>query len=228
MSKRNLNSISALPKMALALAAVIAVSGCQGMQGEVDDVYRPPLHYQRYPIEVAKGTVKLDVPVRSGRLTPAQEDAVVRFAQQARSHDAQRVYIRRAGGSVSADVLAGRITEILRRQGIPPAVMSHSTFNGAGPVRISYSRHFATTAECGDWSTNLAATSANEPYANLGCTQQHNIAAMVANPKDLVTPRTATAPDSTRRGQVLKDYREPKNTATPVEDADKVEVSEVK
>lgn len=228
MLKRNLKMMSALPKLALPLAAVVLVTGCRGWHGEVDDVYMPPMHYQRYPIEVAMGSVKLDVPVRSGRLSPAQEDAVVRFAQQARSHNASRVYVRRSSGSVSADVVAGKVTQILARQGISPAAMSHSTFNGAGPVRISYSRHFATTAQCGDWSSNLAATSQNEPYANLGCSQQHNIAAMVANPKDLITPRTSTAPDATRRGQVLTDYRTPKNTATPVEDSDKVEVSDVK
>jgi hypothetical protein len=32
-------------------------------------------------------------------------------------------------------------------------------------------------------------------------------------------PRTATPPDAMRRSQVLTDYRTPRDTATPVDDA---------
>ncbi len=49
---------------------------------------------------------------------------------------------------------------------------------------------------------------------NFGCATQHNIAAVVANPEDFETPRTATPADAMRRYQVFVDYRKPKNTAT--------------
>jgi pilus biogenesis lipoprotein CpaD len=50
-------------------------------------------------------------------------------------------------------------------------------------------------------------TGHNEPYANFGCAQQHNIAALVANPQDLNVPRTSTPPDAMRRSKVISDYR---------------------
>ena len=44
--------------------------------------------------------------------------------------------------------------------------------------------------ECGHWPTNLADDPRNLPYPNLGCAQQHNLAAQIANPADLLGPRT--------------------------------------
>ncbi len=47
----------------------------------------------------------------------------------------------------------------------------------------------ASVDECGDWSRNRASTLDNEMSANHGCAVQSNIAAMVANPNDLVHAR---------------------------------------
>jgi pilus assembly protein CpaD len=59
-------------------------------------------------------------------------------------------------------------------------------------VQISYLRSVAVTKECGDWSTDLANTSSNQPFPNYGCAIQNNIAAMVVNPEDFVVPRPTT------------------------------------
>jgi pilus assembly protein CpaD len=62
------------------------------------------------------------------------------------------------------------------------------------------------TKECGDWSDNLSETSTNQNYTNFGCSQQHNLAAMVANPSDFETPRTETSASATRRAKVFEKY----------------------
>lgn len=72
----------------------------------------------------------------------------------------------------------------------------------------------AVAAECGDWSESLTDTAANEPYPNLGCAQQHNLAALVANPRDLVVPRTETPSDPTRRSEVFIKYRQGTSSTT--------------
>lgn len=215
----------------LAGPAVLAglVAACSAVDLPPSDVYAPTLHYQRYPIDVAKGTVKLDVPAASARLTASQEDAVARFAQQARDNATGYVMVRRPGGNAAAEAAAGRIGQILAAHGIAPQYQVHSTYRGGkgAPVTLAFQRTFATTAECGDWPQDLARTGRNEPYANFGCSQQHNIAALVANPQDIAQPRPETPPDAMRRGQVITDYRTPKNTATPIEEAATVKVSEV-
>ena len=207
-------------------AIALVMAGCSGVNGELDDVYHPATHYEQHPITVTKGTVKMQVPSRSSRMSAAHEDAVIRFAQQAKAHQAGTVYVKRPSGRVSADVVAGRVTQLLASEGISTRVMRHTTYSGHGPVIVSYSRHFASTNECGNWSDNLAVTNENVLPANYGCAGQHNLAALVANPKDLVTPRTSTAPDAQRRSQLFTDYRTPKSTATASEGDDQIKVSD--
>ena len=47
----------------------------------------------------------------------------------------------------------------------------------------------------------------NRNYENFGCASQANLAAMVAEPMDLIGPRQMSPIDAVRRGQVIKDYR---------------------
>ena len=46
----------------------------------------------------------------------------------------------------------------------------------------------------------------NRNYYNFGCATQQNLAAMVANPLDLLYPRGMTPPDATRRVGVVGNY----------------------
>lgn len=191
----------------------LALAGCSGINGEVDDVYHATTHYEQHPITVTKGTVKMKVPSTSSRMTAAHEDAVIRFAQQAKDQDARTVHIKRPAGSVSADVVAGRVTQLIAGEGVKTGSMKHSTYGGHGPVILSYGRHFASTNECGDWSEDLSVTFENTFPPNYGCASQHNLAAMVVNPKDFVQPRKSTPADATRRAGVIDDYRSGNSTA---------------
>jgi len=74
----------------------------------------------------------------------------------------------------------------------------------------------------------MARTGLNDTYPNFGCTQQNNIAALVANPEDFNHPRAVTPSDSMRRMQVFTDYRKPQPTSTPVDKQSQVQVSQVK
>ena len=57
-----------------------------------------------------------------------------------------------------------------------------------------------------DWSTNLAYEPMNLPYPNLGCAQQRNLGVMIANPADLLGPRSETARSGERRDRVWGKY----------------------
>jgi pilus assembly protein CpaD len=208
------------------LALALGLGACsEHLNGEIDDVYSPPLHYQRYPIEVVKGSARIEVPSRSG-LTQAEKASVARFAQQARGANAMRVAVQYpAGGSAQAN----RVAEILEQQGVPAGAIAFSQYGGGkgAPVVASFSRTVAQTAECGDWTANVARTEDNLPMPNFGCAHQQNIAAVIANPNDVVTPRAETPPDAARRQQVMTDYRTPKSPATPVEESQNANISDV-
>lgn len=125
--------LRACRRLGLPLCLVLALAACKNGGAEIEDIYTPTAHYERYPIEV---------------------------------------------------------------------------------VKDEHGRPRAVSAECGDWSKGLADTATNAPYENLGCAQQQNLAALVANPKDFVAPRAETPSDSTRRSEVFVKYRKGESSTT--------------
>jgi pilus assembly protein CpaD len=112
--------------------------------------------------------------------------------------------------------VAGKVADLLASEGIPPRAIVNATYQGGrtAPVVVSFARHFASSPECGDWSQPITETGYNEAYANFGCAQQHNIAALVADPQDIKVPRTSTPPDAMRRSKVIEDYRSASDTSS--------------
>lgn len=189
--------------------ALLALSACQHeMSGAVDDVYMPQMHYETHPIQVAKGTVKLQVPTRSARLTIKEKNAIRQFAHQANETDAVKIHVRRPAGAMVGNAVAAKVAQLLEREGISPHRIKHTSYKASArsPVLMSFTRKFAVTSECGDWNENLSVTSSNQNYKDFGCSGQHNLAAMVANPEDFETPRTSTSASASRRNEIFKKY----------------------
>jgi pilus assembly protein CpaD len=219
MSKHFAHRGSFLLKLALPVTAALALGACSAPNHLVDpyeNTYVSQVHWERYPIEVGKGTMKMEVPTASASLSPTQTETVVRFAQQARRTEASQVVVSRPTGAAHAGAVADRVGHLLAGEGIPPRAIVSTTHRGGrnAPVIVSFARHFASSPECGDWSRPVTETGYNEPYANFGCAQQHNIAALVADPHDLKTPRTSTPPDAMRRSKVISDYRDGKDPSS--------------
>jgi pilus assembly protein CpaD len=92
-------------------------------------------------------------------------------------------------------------------------VSTHDVANGDYKVDVSYISYSASTDSCGDWSENLAFTAENQTPKNFGCAVQHNIAAMVADPRDLLGPREAGPNDATRNQTIMDLYEQGKPSA---------------
>ena len=75
-------------------------------------------------------------------------------------------------------------------------------------------RYVAEAPECGQWPINVAYEPNNLPMANTGCASQRNLAAMVANPADLVAPRTMTPRSGERRDVTWDKYQKGETTAS--------------
>jgi pilus assembly protein CpaD len=202
-----------------AAMCLVALAGCKDTS-ELDAMYVPETHYERYPIEVAKGPVEVVIASRHGKISSKNRGLLMRLAQQAASNAATPVVI--AGGRGSR--IAQEAAAILVAGGV-----SHDRIHyrrGGGNVVVSYVRTYAVSPACGEWS-DLTDTADNRPYNTLGCAQQHNIAAMVANPEDLILPETADPSDPMRRSVVIDKYREGDATASAEDSQAKAGVSEV-
>ena len=77
---------------------------------------------------------------------------------------------------------------------------------------MNYISYQARTDACGDWSEDLSVTLSNQTAANFGCSNQHNLAAMVSDPRDLLGPRPMDDGDGRRRQTVIGNYDDGKPT----------------
>ena len=183
------------------IAMSSTLAACSRGELALDDAYVPATHYERYPIEVTRGPVKMDISSQSGSLQSAQINAISGFARLARNSGSSKITIQRPSGGGASGKVARQVYQLLAQGGISPAMIVQRTYPGPamGPVQISYIRSVAVTKECGDWSENLANTSNNAPYPNFGCSVQNNIAAMVVNPDDFVVPEPSAPASAASR-----------------------------
>lgn len=77
-----------------------------------------------------------------------------------------------------------------------------------GAVRVVVSRAIANVPNCPRWDrpANIDFEGAGTP--NYGCASNSNLAAMVANPEDLVVGRNSTGVDAAVTARALKAYRD--------------------
>jgi pilus assembly protein CpaD len=169
---------------------------------------------ERFPITVEPHMEALRVPYNAQRntLDDASGAELSRFA---------RDYLENGSGAISvsatrripdaANAVVGRLVAL----GVPRSrimIGNDDALSAAEEVKVSYIRYQAHAEACGDWSANLGSTAANKPSPNFGCATQHNLAAMIADPRDLVTPKPLDPEDAQRRLTVLDKYRKGETT----------------
>ncbi len=130
-------------------------------------------------------------------------------------------YIQHGSGAISIAAPAGRDSsaaieyfgERLATAGVPrDRILVGTRDSGDGKVELGYIAYDATTAPCGDWSANYGDTASNRVSPNLGCATQHNLAAEIADPRDLIAPQPTGPGDAARRATVYNNYRDGKPT----------------
>ena len=209
-TKRN-----ALPRLAVAgtCMLVVALAGCKHLdESEGSRVAGWSLvdASQRHPIIVSQKPSTLDLAVHRGSqgLSPRQRADLVEFASRYRASDAgdSRLIISAPSGGaneVASMHAVQDIRRLLEGEGFGEASIAVEAYAADGrsgsPIRVSYLKYVADAPECGSWPTNLARDPGNVPYANFGCATQRNLAVQIANPADLLGPRTMTGRSSERR-----------------------------
>lgn len=126
--------------------------------------------------------------------------------------------------------MASDIRKYLHEVGVDWASITGSTYRVADDrgreIILSYTHYVATPSACGNWSGVRARDYANLRTPNFGCATQNNIAAMVADPRDLVTPAGDAPPDAQARIRGVEQYRNGEVTSSQTDDEIKTEVAE--
>lgn len=203
---------SAKPIMA-ALALVLVACNQQGQtltDGLPADGYR-----SAYPIAVTEAPQTLDIPVGTGTggLSPDLRAVVADFGADAARNATGPVVVMTPAGSINqaaADYLARQIRTVLKQSGVAAAYLRTQTYAVSdprvpAPIRLGFARIKAVSPPCGRWTSDVMPDNQKgTDGAEFGCATQANLAAMVDNPTDLLTPRAETPVKGWQRWEMLQ------------------------
>ena len=222
----------------LAVGGIAAtLAGCY--QTQTADRDYPTDYRQRHPITLKEGTrtVELFLGQNRGGLSPAQRADVLSFAQQWRRESTSGIIIDVPKGGVTDHAAADSMREvhsILAASGVPQKAVYVRGFqpsaSALASIKINYSKLTAEAGPCGRWPKDIGpgdgeSYTENQPYWNLGCANQRNLAAMVDNPSDLVQPRGDSPAYAARRSVAMDKYRKgdaPSGVYPPAYDTGKI------
>ena len=159
------------------LAPALLVGGCMGTENRgLESVHQPVVSRTDYVLDLATAgdglspgeTQRLGGWMESMRLAYGDRVAIDDPAGYPRAHAAVAALVARYGMLLSADV---------------PVTGAPVT---PGTVRVVVSRMHARVPGCPDWSRDESSEFNGNTSSNQGCAINSNLAAMVANPADLV------------------------------------------
>jgi len=205
-------------------ALTLALAGCSTMR-PTQKAFAPDEYDLRHPIKIANDVRHLDIFSTGGRLDRRQHQDVVEFARDYARHGRSGITaaLPQGPGGAGHHALAAirqALSEGGASGGLQVSSYAADPGQGAAPIRLSFVKLQAKVAsQCGLWPADLAGskdldTWQNRPYHNLGCSYQTMIAAQVADPIDLVRPRTEGAIDVGKRTKDIEGLRKGEDPST--------------
>lgn len=202
---RTAGAAAALPLWALSLA----LGGCAGLTAKnnnmVESIHQPVVERTNYTLDLATGPGGLSLPEQR-RLASWFDALDLRYGDRIAIDDPLS-----AGATRSAVEAVASRYGILLSDGAPVT----PGYVNAGTARVVVSRSIASVPGCPDWSKNTENALMNETSTNYGCAVNANLAAMVANPEDLVRGSSAAGQTAVMSSnKAIDTYREQKPTGS--------------
>jgi pilus assembly protein CpaD len=210
----------------LLAAGVLAglLSGCYRTEIGRQEPF-PADYRERHPITLKEGnrSVAVFLGRNRGGLSPSQRADVLSFAQQWRREATSGIIVDIPKGGPTDHAAADSMREIhsiFAASGVPRNAVYVRNYkpsaDSLASIKLNYSKLTASAGPCGLWPEDLgpsadAGWERNQPYWNLGCASQRNLAAMVDNPADLVQPRGEAPAYTARRSIAIDKYRQGQN-----------------
>ena len=178
------NELTRKSAAALALSLSLALGACGGMADN------PSLYSTKQPV-VERTHYTLDVNTSGDSLPVSEQQRLLGWFESMELRYGDRVSVDDATASAgvrdAVAKLAGRYG-LLLANGAPPT----EGYVTPGQARVVISRTVASVPGCPDWSAKSDINYGNATYPNYGCAVNSNMAAMVANPEDLVSGQQGT------------------------------------
>lgn len=215
-SIKRLHPLAGLCALALLAGCVSAPHPVQGARADA------PTPLDQYRIETREAPDQIGLGIHREGLTAPQRDALAAFVARWRGAGAGAVTLMTPSDAPDPEAarsfaLAAQST--LSVLGVPDdriRTLTYAEGPGAKPVvLVGFESIAAVGPDCHSvpWE-NLSANKDNRPYQRFGCAVVANLAAQIADPRDLRGETPLAPADNTRRMEVLSNYRTGKNTSS--------------
>jgi len=204
--------MNTLPPRAGALALLAALTACSA-KGPMLDGRPVASHADTHQITVLEAREVLELEARAALPTDAQLAELDAFGRLYRTLGHGPLLIETPENAELARGLAAQARARLIEGGVTFAALAGAL---AAPtpegetetLRLSFVRYTAQAPDCPSVNeVNLARQHDNRAYGSFGCANAVNLAAMVADPADLLQPRAMDPRDGARRTVVFERYR---------------------
>lgn len=208
-------------RTSLILLASLALTACATDEVASAKPPTPVTPTERFAIEVREHPEELRLAPHAQGLSPRQTAALDIFIDRWNNVQGGDVLVK--SPSKGADPQAAYRTTVdardyLLAHGLNPDHVRIVGYDAGddhqAPVVLGYAAYVAKGPKCGQEWENLTATKENREYNNFGCAVTANIAAEIANPADLLSPRQMDPADAERRQAVLDHYRKGEATSS--------------
>lgn len=211
-------------RTALLLAAVIGAGGlsaCGGVGLGAGDA--PPLTpLSRYSLQVEPGLDRIALAVRGDGLSAAQEAAVQDLVGRWRAAGYGPLVIQAPDGNDAAALnTAWNIHAALLALGAPESQVRMTAYAGPdvrAPVLVGFETVRAHVPNCAAEQGPRGGRTSNQSSLGLGCAVTANMAAQIANPRDIIQPRDMPPAETGRAATVFANYRQGGRTSAAQEE----------
>lgn len=189
-------------KTAILLVAA-ALSGCAFKPGPVPAAGAEPVNV---PV-VSRADYVFDAAAPGGTLAPSEAARLDAWFKSLDLRYGDSVYV---DGGPYSEAARAQVSDIASNYGIlvlPGAPVTAGAI-GPGNVRVVVSRNVASVPNCPNWDRPSSPNYNNKTMPNFGCAVNGNLAAMVANPEDLIHGRADSGiGDATTAARAINAYR---------------------
>jgi pilus assembly protein CpaD len=208
----------ALASAVFVLSAALAVSGCASVSGAVDAPMTP---LSRYSLQVEPGLDRIALAVHDQGLSANQHAALRGLAARYGASGAGQVRIESpSGDDPTAVEQAYAVRSFLQAAGIPEdriQMAAYAAPDPRAPVLAGFETLRASVPDCAAEARNMGARFSNQSSGGFGCAITANMAAQIADPRDILGARPMTPADSGRAAVVFDNYRRGEVSSTPQE-----------
>ncbi|MDV6332076.1 CpaD family pilus assembly protein [Asticcacaulis sp. 201] len=223
-------------KPALKLAVLLTVSGfglaaCTTTTGSHANLNtpKPVTPIDQYPLQAQTLRKTINLRINPNGLSQNQRVALDQIADKANWIDGEPVNVEIVTSGEPAAISAGRgVVSYLRGRDVaePNLTILSAREQPTDIITVNMVFYRSRTYACNQSWENLTQTFNNGPYDNFGCAVNANLAAQIADPRDLDNPRAATPKDAARKTTIIGKYQKGEVTSAQADSASDAKISQ--